>query len=70
MSYFYGSFPFEANISPNQPQAEELDYIFYFVPSLRLSTNIFQYFMVTSSENTDFYILTLQLKGETVVSPQ
>ena len=40
--------------------------IFYFVPSVRLSRNIFRYFMVTTSENADFYILTFQLKAETV----
>ena len=29
--------------------------------SVRLSRNIFRYFKVTTSENTDFYILTLPL---------
>ena len=35
--------------------------------SVRLPRNVFPYFMVMTSENTNFYILTLQLKAETVV---
>ena len=31
------------------------------MPSIRLSRNIFRHFMVMTCENTDFYILTLQL---------
>ena len=37
------------------------------MPSVRLSRNIFLYFMIMTRENTDFYILSLQLKAETVV---
>ena len=38
------------------------------MPSVKLSRNIFRYSgMVTTSEYTDFYVLTLQLKAETVV---
>ena len=33
----------------------------------RLWRNILRYFMVMTSENTDSYILTIQLKVETVV---
>ena len=37
------------------------------MPSGRLLRNIFRYFTVTTSENTDFDNLTLQFKAETVV---
>ena len=37
------------------------------MPSTKLSRNIFLTFLVPTSENNDFYILTLQLKVETIV---
>ena len=43
----------------------------YFMLSSRFLRNMgeifFLYFMVTTSENNDFYIISLQLKAETVL---